>query len=248
MIVVNLAGGFGNWMFQIAFSEYLKELIGKKVYISIGLKSPHAPTDLIDTVFNEWVNMIRNPDLTNVFEEINLQPYDWKSVVSQFEDLFVLGYFQNYTYITNNFLNKLSLPTDSLNRHLDIGNTVFLHIRGGDYVANPNHDIGLDNYYDLAIKEFPPDTKFSVFTNDISYTNSKQFLKNISYEIIQESEVDSMFLMSKCRAGICANSTFSWWGAFLNRNRKLILPSKWWNNPEFYSEGIYFPEATIVHV
>ena len=248
MLIVNLMGGFGNWMFQVAFSEYLKQLIGKKVYISIGLKSPHAPTDLMDTVFNEWAYMIRDPNVTNVIHESDTQQYDWKSIVSKFDDLHIIGYFQNYNYITPSFLRKLSLPSESLNRYNNIENTVFLHIRGGDYINCGLLDLKLDNYYHRAIKEFPADTKFSVFTNDIPYANSRQFLKNISYEIIQESEVDSMFLMSKCKGGICANSTFSWWGAFLNRNRKLILPSKWFNNSATITNGYYFPEATIVDV
>jgi glycosyl transferase family 25 len=54
--------------------------------------------------------------------------------------------------------------------------------------------------------------------------------------------------MSQCQGGICPNSSFSWWGARLNPNRKLILPSKWFNDSNFYTNGYYFPEATIVDV
>jgi len=54
--------------------------------------------------------------------------------------------------------------------------------------------------------------------------------------------------MSKCKGGICANSSFSWWGARLNPNRSIILPSKWFNDSRLYTDGYYFPEATIIDV
>jgi hypothetical protein len=249
MYTIELVGGLGNWMFQIALSEYLKSNFNVEVYLcSYGKPGLWSTTDLFSNIFKEWKNLERGRTCDLNAEEQNVQPIDWNQLISTYKDLHIIGYFQNYNYITPSFLSKLSLPSESLNRYNNIENTVFLHIRGGDYINCGLLDLKLDNYYHRAIKEFPADTKFSVFTNDIPYANTKNFLNNISYEIIQESEVDSMFLMSKCKGGICANSTFSWWGAFLNRNRKLILPSKWWNNPKLYSEGIYFPEATIIPV
>jgi len=49
-------------------------------------------------------------------------------------------------------------------------------------------------------------------------------------------------MMSKCsKGGICANSSFSWWGAFLNPNRTIIMPSRWFNSSDMWIEGYYFP-------
>jgi len=65
-------------------------------------------------------------------------------------------------------------------------------------------------------------------------------LNSISYSFVFESEVDSLYLMSQCGAGgICANSSYSWWGAYLNPNRMIVMPSKWYTDSR-YSDGYYF--------
>ena len=251
MIVVELKGGFGNWMFQIAFCEYLKQFSNFKPQICILTHSPHNSTDLMSGVFQNWKESLTKNNTIHHFNEEFLLPYDWKDVISRFPNIYISGYFQNYNYITSSFLNSLNFINDNeiIKKYPYINNTVFLHIRGGDYLGNWTHDVDLStNYYPNAIKQFPEGTKFSVFTNDIQYAKTKLFLNGISHEFIQESEVDSMYLMSKCWGGICANSSFSWWGAYLNKNRKLILPSKWFNNARLYTKGYYFPEATVVDV
>ena len=252
MYTIVLQGGLGNWMFQIAFSEYLKKTFGVDVRLcTYGRPGLWSTTDLLSNVFKNWKHLESERTISTQLTEQKLEPIDWNKIIPIYRDLHIDGYFQNYEYITHEFLSKLTLPTDSLVRHPNIGDTVFLHIRGGDYINIPSvyHDATfLDDYYSRSLKEFPPDTKFSVFSNDLKYTNTKNFLKGVSYQFINESEVDSLYLMSQCKGGICANSTFSWWGAFLNRNRKLIIPSKWFNDTSLFAEGYYFNEATIISV
>jgi hypothetical protein len=85
------------------------------------------------------------------------------------------------------------------------------------------------------------DEKFIIFTNDIPYANS--ILPNI--QIIEENEVNTLYLMSKSKGCICSNSSFSWWGAYLNPNRPLCLPSRWFNDVEFTLDGYFFPGCYI---
>jgi hypothetical protein len=55
--------------------------------------------------------------------------------------------------------------------------------------------------------------------------------------------------MKECKAGaICANSSYSWWGAYLNTERCITMPSKWFNNNVFYTKGYYFPGVHIISV
>lgn len=250
MNTVYLMGGVGNWLFQIAFLEYLNTQ-GIKTYIhNEVLLSPHSSENYLKTVFKNWSNMIRENPKSKTMSEYKNHPHDWILETKQnfLQSLMFQGYFQNYTYITPSFLSKLVLRKASLETYPNIQNTIFLHIRGGDYVHHELLDIKLDSYYERAINTFPKETQFSVFTNDIQYAKSKSFLNNISYNFIEESDIDSLYLMSQCKGGICANSSFSWWGAYLNPNRQLILPSKWFNDPSFYKDGYYFQGCTIVEV
>lgn len=250
MLTVQLMGGLGNWMFQIAFLEYLNRH-NIDSYIHSNLEtSPHSSINYLETIFNNWnTKCLSNPNHIIIREDSNHHRdfvNECKSLAEQ--NVLLVGYFQNYKYITSEFLSKIVVPTHSLEKYPNIENTVFLHIRGGDYLLHWLHDVGLDNnYYQTAIKQFPEGTHFSVFTNDIEYAKTKAFLNNISHSFINENEVDSLFLMSQCSGGICANSTFSWWGAFLNRNRKLTFPSKVMNIP-YYHEGYCFPELIILDV
>lgn len=249
MVSIELMGGLGNWMFQIAFAEYLKQIMDSSVRIFIGAYSPHASTDLMAGLFKNWRNDLTGYHSPRWFTEENMSLYDWKDIITKTPEIHIIGYYQNYNYITPSFLHKLNLPTEIIRSYPDMHNTVFLHIRGGDYVNHWKHDVGLHkNYYSTAIKEFPEGTKFSVFTNDLNYAKSMEFLNHISYEFITESEIDSLYLMSQCKGGICANSSFSWWGAYLNPTRKLILPSKWFNTSEDFTDGYYFKEGTIIQV
>ena len=67
-------------------------------------------------------------------------------------------------------------------------------------------------------------------------------LKQVNYTFIKEDEITTLAMMANCiRGGICANSSFSWWGAFLNPNRTIVMPDKWFNDPNLRSDGYYFP-------
>ena len=251
-VIVQLMGGLGNWLFQIAFSEYLAQQ-RVPIKLEVASKSPHSSEEYMNTVLAAW-----KPDMLphgmnfilgrQHFMEDRLQIYNWIHIARSIPNLTITGYFQNYNYIPQSFIDKLNLPTESLTRHPRLKESVFIHIRGGDYVNHPIHDIKLDYYYAKAIKLFPDGTIFSVFANDIEYSQSKTFLKEVPHVFVNESEVDSLYLMSQCSGGICANSSFSWWGAYLNRNRKLILPSKWYNDVSLFTGGYYFNEATILDV
>jgi hypothetical protein len=247
---VFLMGGLGNWMFQIAFLEYLKNQLGREIHISEhAWTSPHSNIDYMATVFSRWNHLRITTTSPHRIEE-SYPGMDWIGILNTYPNSLIVGYFQNHNYITKSFLENIRLPSDSIIRNPKIRETVFLHIRGGDYLYPQFSvlNVNLDSYYKRAIEIFPQGTHFSIFTNDIPYAKSKPFINTISHTFIQESEVDSLYLMSQCKGGICANSSFSWWGAFLNPNRTITLPSKWVNDPNKYAAEYYFNGSTTVDV
>ena len=242
-------GGLGNQLFQIAFADLLSKRANVKLHIDQNLSFKHSSQQYLETVCKHWQSLQTTRPAGHVIEEVLMRPQNWLHDISRYPDIFLVGYFQNFQYVTHEFISKLHFSTSVLERFPDIQNTVFLHIRGGDYVDHPMHDVKLDSYYQKAIKLFPKGTKFSVFTNDKEYGLTRPYLKDIEYSFVDsDNEVDDLYLMTQCKGGICANSTFSWWGAFINPNRQLILPSKWWNDENWYSKGLYFNGCTIVEV
>ena len=240
-ITCNLTGGIGNQLFQLATTHHLART-HKKIACVDTLTTPstnHSSKNYFDSIFSKWKNTYHLVDFRHTCEIKEFEYYNG----SLPENAKIQGCFQHWKHVENDFKDTLHFNTDILSKYPNIKDTVFLHVRGGDYMC-PSHYIDFTNYYKNAIKEFPEGIQFSIFTNDLPF--AQRYLTDIEYTIIDENEEDSLFLMTQCFGGICANSTFSWWGAFLNRERKLVLPSKWLNTME--CNGIYFDGCTIVDV
>lgn len=237
MLAVNLKGGLGNQLFQLAAGETISSETGRMFCIvnTICPKTVHSDTNYFHSVFAEWGSRPCLPSPYTIVTETSFEKHTWNRMSDT--NVCIDGYFQNWRYIHPNFKNNLRLPSCSPLQG------AFLHIRGGDYVNHWLHDIGLSRgYYERAVNYFPTGTHFYIFTNDIAYAKQHTFLSNIPHTFVESDEVTSLAQMASCTAGgICANSSFSWWGAYLNPNRTIVMPNKWFNNETFYTEGYYFP-------
>lgn len=250
MIVPHLMGGLGNWLFQAAAAVYYSAKYGQAYAISPTHCSPnpHSKTDYFSTIFKHFA-MVNNPGPVRVLYQPEFgHPLDEAGLNKIGAGKLIVGYFQDHAKVPRVFPSMLSFDDSIAAKYPDIGERCFLHIRGGDYVGHPLHHVDLDEYYRKSIAHITSlgIERFAVFTNDLAYCATLEFLKELDCVYVQENELDSLFLMTRCRAGITANSTFSWWGAFLNRNRPLCIPSKWFNDPHHIVTGYYFPEAKVV--
>lgn len=123
--------------------------------------------------------------------------------------------------------------------------SVGVHIRRGDYLQDPDfRNICELDYYKRAIKRLEEESKdytFFIFSNDIQWCkkNISPLLSNYQVQFVTENHgSDScwdMHLMTHCKNLIIANSSFSWWGAFLNNRGGLIIaPEKWVNRDSVF--------------
>ena len=246
MLTVRLGGGLGNQLFQLAGSSSVAKSIGYTFYLDNkpSPQTPHSDKNYFDNIFRNWKHLQRNVVGTpDIIGEVDYTINPWKEKIQDRPNVILDAWFQNYGYIEETFVGSLVLPETPI---LD---GAFLHIRGGDFVNNIEHDIGLESYYERAVQHFPKDTMFYIFTNDIPYAKSKPILKNIRHEFVDEAdELKALSLMRNCKlGGICANSTFSWWGAFLQaKNRILVVPSKWFRNPYIHLGGFFFPGSIVI--
>ncbi len=169
--------------------------------------------------------------------------------------VYIKGYFQSYKYLLGqeNFIKKLfSFPIDTfdpVNKKIldDIMNrtTISIHVRRGDYVNDKqtqqfHGNCGSDYYLDaIALLGLKNKDFTLVFFSDDSDWVKKQF-KDLPYpKIVVDHNVGDdnwkdMALMSLCSHNIIANSSFSWWAAWLNENleKTVVAPKKWFASPE----------------
>jgi len=119
-------------------------------------------------------------------------------------------------------------------------NTLAVHFRGGDY-GGDYHPTMSERYYAGARSKFPDDMRCLLFTDDPQ--RAAQAIP-FNYELVEgnHSMID-MEIMSKCDHHIIANSTFSWWGAWLANSKKVVAPRKWFgkeakiNGNDLYCKG-----------
>ena len=112
-----------------------------------------------------------------------------------------------------------------------------IHIRKGDYLEVGNAKVYVDQpleYYVQAVKRMEnlaPGCQYLVFSDDMNWVNANLDLPVKWQSVINStySDVQIMMLMSKCRHQIIANSTYSWWAAWLNENegKHIIAPQQW---------------------
>jgi len=165
------------------------------------------------------------------------------------DDCYLVGYWQSPLYfkeIQNLILQEFEFPPltgeNSVTGHkISNGNSISLHIRRGDFLnlsAHSTHGICSLNYYEAAISHITEKTNdpiFFIFSDDVAWAKENLKIKGKCYYIAGNSGDKSyidMQLMSLCKHNIIANSSFSWWGAWLNLNggKIVIAPEKWFVN------------------
>lgn len=137
------------------------------------------------------------------------------------------------------FLNQRTTMTN-----FDGSGVTFYHIRGGDYHMKQHscHLVDLKKYYETCFTRDKRNKKI-LFTNDKAY--AKHLLPDL--QATDANTIDTLFMMSKCSHAVCANSSFSWWGAFLGpalRHGMVFMPCPWIKGYEFH--GVYPPYATVL--
>ena len=169
------------------------------------------------------------------------------------------GFFQTEKYFENiadeirsdftfkdEYLNPCKEFIDSLET-----TPIFLHVRRGDAIGKEHyHPVAPMSYYIEALKRFDKDTPCFVFSDDLDWCKSQEFFKSDRFlfnDNIEKYDYQSMdgsgsmqytllphvdlCLMSLCSGAIIVNSSFSWWGAWLQNNRGKVIASKPWFGP-----------------
>jgi hypothetical protein len=188
--------------------------------------------------------------------------------LNQTGDLFLDGYWQSPRYfedIRDTLLTEFQLRTplsaavSAYKEQMSNSNSVSIHVRRGDYTKNPQvkKEFGIceASYYQLAVAHMEQalsNPTFFIFSDDIDWVKEHISLPP-STVFVQDPtlrDVEELALMSMCKHNIIANSTFSWWGAWLNQHpdKIVVAPTPWFETARFDPDLIsptwtQFPKA-----
>jgi len=173
------------------------------------------------------------------------------------DNTYLYGYFQTEKYFENiredllkyfSLSNEMDKSNSAITTQMKNENAVSIHVRRGDYTNSPFVLLDIQNYYQKAIEfilEKIESPVFYIFTNDYLWTEENFASLNIKKTIVKinndsKSSYLDMILMCNCKHNICANSSFSWWGAWLNVNPEkiVITPKLWFKNAEYIQSTI----------
>lgn len=262
MKIINLKGGLGNQMFQYAYGRAL-ELAGKKIVFNTAFfNGARSKTDTArDFKLNNF-----NIQTKAVFTDRKRPVLDFiKKILGKLK-LGEDGYWQSEKYfkkiedsIRGEFTLKEPLDDRFTNVIRQIENTpsVSLHIRRGDYVNDKKtkavHDVCGLEYYEKAIDIIKAEVNnptFFIFSDDIDWVAKNLEITSPAFWVsnLEGKDFEELILMSKCKHNIIANSTFSWWGAWLNKNpnKIVVAPKQWFTNKT--SEDINILPKTWVQI
>lgn len=261
MYKVYFKGGLGNQLFQFAFAFYLaKGDINKIIFDKSLLKYNNIKNTrrnfllkFLDKKLNcslfSALKIMFKIRLCKLNNNVNIIHDKNLSIRAHSKNYDICGYFQDDLFYLEDIKNELcKFINYKLSENVIIdsgilpdGNSVSVHIRRGDYVnnkfSNKVHKILDLDYYLNSINFFNIDTTvFYIFTDDINWVEKFLLSRiNINYIFASKlglSDLEEFFLMSKCKNNIIANSTYSWWAAFLNSSAEniIISPSAWFND------------------
>lgn len=227
-------------------------------------------TNLIDKWIVKAYSILDKPNsfisnAFNIFRDEKAQYFDIKFNSSS-NNTILFGYFQNELYFDNiddqirhsfTFKEALKGKNEEIATLIENSDSVSIHIRRGDYLnKNSNLNVLSIEYYQKAIATIAqkvPNAHFFIFSDDTDWVKQNLNIGSNAYTIIDWNTGDDSYrdmqLMSLCKHNIIANSSFSWWGAWLNNNpsKTVIAPKTWYkaDKPNNYPKG-FIPESWTI--
>ena len=258
--LIGYTGRLGNQMYQFGFLYVLAKKHGYQIKIPI--------KNIID--YGSFLTKLElfsafSLDKSYLTSEVLLSKHiinKWGCV--HFDDAFeieddsdVMGNFQSSKYFypyrkdlieLYQFVSVIKKECDDFFENMDqTKEFVGVHVRRGDYVSLKN-TLDKKYYLDTLDLHFPSDRYSVVFISDDPMWCHENFPGYVYFSSF--TDASALCLLTRCHHLICSNSTFSWWGAFLNPNGgKIFMPRNWFSEtykqkasgtPSLYDESIFF--------
>jgi len=256
---VKLMGGLGNQMFQYAAAKSLAEQTGRIINLDTHFFKKRKGTHTLRQLELQSFNINATVDATPAFMLKMMSRIEEENTDTPLNKclrrgpILLKGYWQSEHYFLNikeNLREEFTLRDISAQRVKNFmqavksaQNSLSIHVRRGDYVTNPDaasvHGVCSLSYYQEAVKKiaeiYAVDRCF-VFTDDPDWVRLNIKI-DLPFDIIEPQPMapaaEDIFMMSLCKHHVVANSSFSWWGAWLKNDDSgvTIAPQSWYLIP-----------------
>ena len=244
--------GLGNQMFQIAAAlSYAADNDFQAIFPCLRDRNHYGTyTD------NILRNLVIDEDMpSDSVGYSNPQPI-YKPIPPSDKSIVIFdSYLQSEKYFSSNkdLIRKTFCPSDEdkeylLKKYPNVSESVSCHVRRGDYtqLADKYSSLTENDYYQNAI-DIIGDRPMIVFSDDVNWCIENFRVDDPQISFSTENDYLEIYLMSMCKDNIIANSTFSWWGAWLNGNeeKKVVAPSGWFTVEHNRKDPDLIPEDWI---
>ena len=274
MILLQISGGLGNQMFQYAGLRGIAANRGFDWVIPI----PESYGDSNYGLFDCFIMSSVKEENFGFLNKQSVQTGQFHFSLDFFnncaDNVNLHDYFQSEKYFLNisdiirrDFVFKDNILEPCKEIVGELNNPIFLHVRRGDYLNSQHaHPVCSVGYYQRALSHFDSDSQVLVFSDDIEWCRQQELFQDDRFMLSEYQELYSqtcatndgrqnalipyfdLCMMSLCDGGIVANSSMSWWGAWLieNPTSRIIAPNPWFG-PQYkdYDMGDLLPESWI---
>jgi hypothetical protein len=271
VVSVNIMGGLGNQMFQLASTyAYAKKFNGNLKILRNKRQDDGRPLywESILKNFTKYLVDSIPIDLNQWYEKYSTEYYEIPALTAK--GIYINGYLQSPKYFNDikNDIKELFKPSQEMfdlvyNKYKPLidnkDRIIVVHARRTDYVKSQQMiDIFgplTVEYYKTAMKQISSEVSNPIFllvSDDSQFWVSvikevSELSENNTYILDNEDEINTLILLQQFKYFIIANSTFSWWAAWLSDYKKVIAPSKWFgpNGPLNYKD-IYITDWQLI--
>lgn len=250
MIMSKLAGGLGNYLFQIAAGYTLAKRNNDNFAVDFS-KATRVHKD-VNTYKDNILRKIKDDSFECEYSYI--EPKFSYDEIPYNKNLELRGYFQSEKYLDRKLILDLySIDEKSYNhisdKYFPVDKVVSLHVRRGDYLDKiDRHPPTKLSYCKDAISHFGSNYNFYVMSDDIKWCKENLKGNNIRF-IEHEPDYIDLWLMGLCEHNIITNSSFSWWGSWLNRyeDKIVIAPKQWFGRAKHLDpKDLYCDNWTVI--
>jgi hypothetical protein len=205
---------------------------------------------ILQRISNRLSNSFKLP---NIFPGNIIYESQYHDEIEKIDQKMFIGYWQSEKYFKNvesmiradfTFTPKALKSMSDLIQSITANNSISIHVRRGDYVGNTTHPVCSLKFYQDSVHFCNSQVQnplYFIFSDDISWAKENLMIEGKHHYISAnrgKNDYVDLFLMSKCKHNIIANSSFSWWGGWLNdyHEKIVVAPRKWFNSDELNNE------------